>query len=350
MSRSVWMQSSALLACGLGLTGWAVEGLRTSYERSKDVRVETHTSISIETTAMETTVDGEVRENRGGMPSQDERREVVLIDRVLAQTDGKPTKVRRTFETLNGKTEATFGDQTREFETESELEGLVVEFTSEGDEVKAEVIKGSAPSDETALQGHALGLALDAFLPPAEVDGKAWALDKDDVLAGLSLQLSNAYFPRPAPEGGEGAEAGRPRGGGGRGNRGTGFLAQADWTGQAKLGEETTHEGEACAVIELEMQAKGELEDRGFGARRGGDAFLVSTSAALATVYEVELEGRLLYSKAKRMPVRLELKGKLEIETNMERETDRGSFKLHSRQEGELEMTVSATEVEREDA
>ena len=347
-------RTAFLFLSGAALAAVAGDSLSTNYARATDVRIELNSNFALETTAMEMSVDGEVQEGRGGLPTTTETRHAVLLDRHLEQADGKPTKVRRKFETLKGKGETTMGDNTREFETDSELEGLVLELTSKDGEVAVELVEGSAPSEATALENHRLELALDAFLPASSDAGKAWDLDKSAVLRGLSLELASAYFPRPAPPEGAGGPGGgggdRPRGGG-RGGRGMSLLAQADWTGAAKWVDDAEHEGESCAVIELELSAKGELEERGgFGGRRG-DAFnLYAPLEAAATTYEISLEGRVLFSKSKQLPVLLELKGSMNMEANMERESERGLFKMHSSQEGELEFNVKVSEVAREGA
>jgi hypothetical protein len=348
--RHLYLRLPLVCAASVGLTGMAGEALATRYERKTDLRLETTVNQEFETVAFEMTIDGEPQQGRGGGGTSKETRRSVLLDRTLALEGGKPTQVRRRFETLEGEGESVMGERTFEFETESELDGLVLELTNKGGEVEARVLEGSAPSDDAALLGHRLELALDAFLPEAGSEETSWKLEKTSVLQGLQLDLAPVYFRRPPPEGGGGEGGGeRPRGGG-RSGRFTTLMQQADWTGEAKLGDAVEHEGDTCQVIELELVAEGETEDMGGfgGGRRGGNA-LSAAGASLATTYEIRLEGRLLFSTAKGLPVRLELEGSAAIETNTERETQRGQMSMHSRQEGKLEVVVTVSEVAREE-
>jgi hypothetical protein len=81
--------------------------LSTQYQTERALRVEVATELKIETTTMEIERDGERVDGPGGGSSHTLRKETHL-DQVLAVEDGMPTKVRRTFESIGGRSEVSF--------------------------------------------------------------------------------------------------------------------------------------------------------------------------------------------------------------------------------------------------
>lgn len=198
----------------LGLLPFGSE-LSTRYAAEHALRVESETTLKLETTAMEMKRDGEPVEGRGGAGGgSSESRKCVQVDRFLECSDGRAMRLRRSFESVDGDLEASFGGESRSSAIDSPFSGVTLELTrDEGGEVAVEVVEGDGPSDE-ALSGQALELCLDALLPPGEVEaGDSWALDSAAVLRALALDVGAGMYPRPQEERSEG------RGGGGRGGR-----------------------------------------------------------------------------------------------------------------------------------
>jgi hypothetical protein len=343
------MKILILSASIVGASLLATGELRTKYDTERALRITHETELTLETTDFSMERDGEpVDTSRfGGGDASATTTRVVHIDRVTALGDGVPSALQRAFETA----ERAGADDS----TDSPLAGetLVLAMDEDG-EVTAELESGASPDQDSVLAGHRLTLALDAFLPADGAEpGDSWTLDAEDVLEGLGITQSTALFPRPEWGGGGGGERGEGRRGppGGRGagtvNR---ILAAAEWDASASLEEDTTDvDGIECLVIALTLEGDGELEDEGFGGgRRGGRAFGATspTAAVLATEFEIDLKGRLLYSTDLGRPVRLEIEGDYSLEMEMTREREDSSMTIYRAQEGSFTQTVDVTEEE----
>jgi hypothetical protein len=328
--------------------------LRTEYKAEAVLRVASETRFDLESkTTMER--DGEPVEagfGGGGMTSKEVRR-VVLVDRVVAAADGKPTNVRRTFETAGLESSFEFGENGRDDERASPLEAVTLDLSLDDEgKVAAKVVEGDEPDEAAVLEGHVLELALDGLLPADGVDeGDEWNLDGDAIkrALGLSVQL----FPPPErteepPSGGEGRRGGRGGPGFGFGGGASRLFTEGTWEGKAKYaGPETTDSGK-LAVIELTLECnecKGELADpepgEGGGRRRGflaGGPDLASES--IDTTFEIELEGKLLFSLDEKRPLSLELEGQISAERTSERSRGESTFKTHTVQSGEFAHKV----------
>ena len=329
--------------CGIGLP-LAAPPLSTDYTQHRSLRVEIESTLEMETTSFEMMIDGEPRGGggRGGQASE-EARVITFIDSVLADDEGRPTEVRREFETVEQETARDMVD-----EASGPLDGVTVLFTSDEDgEVEAEVEDGSV-DDDTILKGHRLELAFDAFLPEGKMEEEdSWDLDSDMILRALGLDLEASWFPRPESGGWEGGERGGRRGGGYRGSSSFNLLVEADWEGTATLiSLDEDYEGMECALIAVELEASGEREERSWGGRGDhGDAFglAIASLFPVESTYDIELEGRLLFSIKERRPVLFEIEGDVTTERNIERSTERGDFSMSSTQEGSFSYTATLT-------
>ena len=180
------------------------QDLGTDYTKKRSLRIESETSIEMETKSSAMVVDGEERDfgGRGGQSSTTTRR-VVQIDSYLEHEDGSPKVVRRMFDSLAGSTEMDMGGQTREIASDTPLDGVTLELRRAGPDVKVEVIAGDAPADDALLEGHRLDLALDALLPQDEVEeGASYEVDPAAVGRALGLDLEAVLFQRAPREGG----------------------------------------------------------------------------------------------------------------------------------------------------
>lgn len=338
----------SLLAPALFVAGGLT--LAPQYKAEQSTRVEISTSISMETTEMKMERNGEPVERPGGGGgggSSFESTEV-HVDHVVEAEKGKPTKVKRTFEKLGGKRSMSFGEETRDSDIESPIEGVTVELTLDGDKVAAEVVEGSKPDDDKAFEHQRLERFLDAALPESEVEvGASWELSKEQVNALLRADAHRGLFPAPPREEGSGEGGGRRRGAGGRmgGGSDVGLLARAEWKGKAKLKSASEDvDGVKCAIIELSLEASGEMETPQRGERR--PRMLEPESAPFAgTSYSISLDGTLAYALESKRVESLELEGKASTTTDTEGEgRDGGTFSMHSRREGKVKLTVKVSD------
>ncbi|MCE9594618.1 MAG: hypothetical protein K8S98_10520 [Planctomycetes bacterium] len=329
----------------------AVGGTRlsTHYTAEHSVKVTVESKFSMETTKFDMTRDGEPVEGFGGGSSSETTRKVVHVDKWTAAEDGKPTKVERTFEALENKSVMRFGEDERESSVDSPLAGVTLELSADKEgRVEAKVKEGKEPSHSEALEHHRLELALDALLPgEAKEAGAKWELDKDAVRRMLLADVTPSLFPPPEQADDGGGQGGGRRGRGMRGGGSGRLFDTAEWTGKATYTGDEEHDGVQCAVIELAIEAEGEMPEPPPRARRGGDAFGIESAATFAPKYEIKLEGKLYFSLADKRPAGLTLEGTAKIETNDDREgRDGGTMHISSTQEGKFEQKVTIAKAE----
>jgi hypothetical protein len=329
--------------------------LATKYVAESRVEIESTLEYTLATTEFSMERDGEPVQAQGfGSGESTQKSHGKWIDHVVAVSDGKPTKVRRTFSELAQATSMRMGENEREVEFDTPLEGLTLELSSGAEaKVEAEVVDGTAPSDSTLLDGHALTLQLDALLPTDAVEENgSWDLDSDAIRTALGIALQNKLYVRPdagAPAGGEEGGQGRRGGfGGGGGGARSRIFELAEWKGKATLQGEEDVDGTACWIVKLEISAEGELpapEPRA-GGRRGDQVEFFPGERGLANTFEIKLDGALNFAKNESRPQQLELEGSIRIEMNSERTRQEVTTRTHSVQEGKLEIGVEVRPVE----
>jgi hypothetical protein len=334
----------ASLVAGLAFAGG--EKLATKYSTDRDLKYEISSSMSMEVTSVEGERDGEPIDPRGqGAKSEVETAEV-HIDHVVETTDGKPTKVKRTFEKVAGTTSMSMGENSNDSALESPFNGITLEITQGKDGLEVEVVDGKTPEAEGALKGHRLQSFLDGLLPTDAVEVDAtWDLEKDAIGHALRADMRKILFPRPdrggGGQGGQGGGGGR-RGGGMRGGA-SGLLDEADWKGTAKLiSADKEIDGVACSVIQLKIEASGERDLPTRGPR--GGMFGLEFAAENKMSHEVHLEGTFAFSNKERRPVKLALEGTIHTEMHMESSNDEHSMRMTSKSDGKIEVAVSCTE------
>jgi hypothetical protein len=114
--------------------------------------------------------------------------EVILIDEYGPLTDGRPARLKRTYDTITSGTtmemsHPMMGDQTMTMTGESELEGEVVLFTWSADDGDYKVkFAEDAGSDEDLLEGLTEDTDLRGLLPTSEVEeGATWEVDPSEL-------------------------------------------------------------------------------------------------------------------------------------------------------------------------
>jgi hypothetical protein len=95
------LTASLFLAPALLVPGGSA--ISTEYKADRALKMEIESSLKMEATTMEMWRDGEPQSGGGGGGAMETRRKEVHVDKVLEVKDGKPTKVRRTFETSPGR-------------------------------------------------------------------------------------------------------------------------------------------------------------------------------------------------------------------------------------------------------
>jgi hypothetical protein len=321
------VKTTALLCAAALAVSLPPAELATRYEAEQAVRVTTGWTLAMETTASEFLRDGEPIEGRGGFGGggREETRRSVHVDRWLACADGRPTRVRRSWQEVEGDLEMDWGGESRGFALESPFEDVAVEVARDEDgELSWEVVEGSDPGQE-ALEPLRPELAVDALLPRGEVEqGETWDLEPEAIARTLGLDLADVLFQRPDPgDGGGGGRGGRGgRGGGMRGGGSTlGQLAGAEWSGQATYAGEVDYEGTRCALIEIELEAESESDGEG-----------------MTRSFEAELEGKLYVDLEARRPLALDVEGDLATEMDSERERQGVLIEMHRAEEGRFEL------------
>jgi hypothetical protein len=333
----------------LALAGGA--SLATDYSKDRALKVDYQYEESLEQTEFSMERDGQPveRPGGGGAFKSETSWSIVALDEVVAHEGKLPTKVKRSFEKVGGERTMSMGENENTTPLESPFEGATLQISGEGDDVKVEFLEGKKPDHEGALAGHRMELALDGLLPDKEVDKDShWDLDSAQIKRALGLDLRKSlYPPPPAPEnaGGAGGGGGGRRGGMGRGGRGGGIPADAEWTGKAKvvsLDEDV--DGLKCAKIEIELATHGELPEQPAGG--GGRGRMLEPEAAplFANSYSAEAKGELYVALEGKRPVKLDLEGKLEIVRDSERQSEQGSFKSHMKMAGKIKARIAVSE------
>lgn len=331
------------MVAGLAFAGG--EKLATKYSSEQGLKYEISTSMSTEVTSMEVERDGEPVDAAGHSSGTEYESTEVHIDHVIELADGKPAKVRRTFEKLSGTASMTMGENSRDSAIESPFEGLTLELTRGKDGVEIEVVEGKAPEAEGSLEGHVLESFLDGLLPAEDVAvDMTWDLEKDAIVRALRLDLRKVLYPRPERAGGEGEGGGGGRRGGG-GSRGgvTGLFDDADWKGTAKVVSlDKEVDGTSCTVIELELEASVARDLPAMRGPRGG-AYGFEPLPENRMTAEVRLKGTFAFANQEKRPLRLALEGSLHTERNSEFSNDEHSMKSKTKSDGKFQYAVDVS-------
>ena len=349
------------LSLGLTFVAPQDEGISvaTTYVEGQVLETRSVIDFSSERTAFSMVRDGvevDMGDRMGGGPTT-LTRTTTVTDQILTAKDGKPTSVRRTFDSLEGTSvRSTRGEETVSTNN-GPLEGVTLALTLDEDgEVLVDVVEGDEPEDEALLEGHKLALGLDALLPAGviEVDSP-WDFDGAVLMSVLGLDLDAQFFPPQAREergGGEGGErGGRGNRGGGRGDQNLAkLLLDAEWEGEATLTDEVVEvEGLSCRVIEFSAEGEAEIEDppaREPRGDRGGDAVGMVPAVRFGGTGTLEIEGKLYVSLEEGRPVSLEAESTATAETETTRSGGGGEMVINSTTETTLTIAITVVKGE----
>lgn len=114
---------------------------------------------------------------------------LVVEDTYVALEDGRPTKLKRTYEEIGSSSHSSgssmMGEQKNDSKFESDLEGKSVLFTLDGDEYSA-TFADDEKGDEELLEGLVEDIDLRGFLPSKEVaEDDSWKVEAAAVKALL---------------------------------------------------------------------------------------------------------------------------------------------------------------------
>jgi hypothetical protein len=289
------------------------------------------------------------------------KQHAVVLNDYKATTEGVPTHIVRTFEELGSSRETAEGEEDMPANPSMPAAGLKIDISidEEGDQ-KVTVLEGEAPENDKFMESQTMTLGLDALLPTEAVEVDAtWELDSESIQSALGVLMPQ---PGPRPEG-----SGRRRGGddrfpqdgppqGRRGMRGGSnmgsFFAEVEWSGEAKLASlETEYEGVKCAVIELTMEAAGDLPERNFGGggRDRGDRSVnpLISAQPVEGEAEVKLTGKLYFSLEGKHPMALAIEGTIKSSNSVIRDRGERTMSMYSEQEGEIQVTYTLSHEER---
>ena len=147
-------------------------------------RIETKTDISLDD--MTVSVNGqEMDASMMSMEMDTSMQQVVTVtDTYVSVSDGRPTKLERSFDELSSKTNvsmshAMMGDQDSDMDGSSELEGETVLFSWDDDEGEYSVaFAGDSDGDDELLEGLAEDLDMRALLPDGDVsEDDSWPVE-----------------------------------------------------------------------------------------------------------------------------------------------------------------------------
>jgi hypothetical protein len=328
------------VSAGLLLAGGNT--IATKYSTDRALRFEMESTMKMSATSAEVN-DEPVDMSKGGASSETTYEET-HVDHALAVADGKPTKLRRTFEKVGGTTSMTRGEESNDHDLESSFQGVTLELVDKDGEVECEVVDGKAPNGDKALEGHRLETFLDGLLPKKAVDvDDTYDLDKDSIRRALRLDVRKAMYARPDSDGEGGDNGGGRRRGRGPGGMGGGLTDDEEWKGTAKLvSADKEVDGVSCSVIEIKVEAQGtrDMPQR----QRRGQAFGLYAMAENTMSYDEVLEGKLVFSNKDKRPVSLKLEGTLHIETNVEFTRNDQTSKMHAVQDGKIDYKVDVSE------
>jgi hypothetical protein len=254
----------------------------------------------------------EVLEESGmEMPSMDAETTIQGVDEVLAATDRRPTRVRRTFQRLressveNGETKERTGPlEGRTIVLEQEEGEVSVELEDEGDEV-----------DDVFLEGHRLTNYVDLLLPETEVEvGDSWQVEGEELREFIGMASGPTFFEDEEEEDNPLAEM---------------LEDESTVTGDVTLLEIEEREGVRSAVLAYTIELTAQADDpEVFGAAPEGMEY-----ASGALEIRIEVKGKLWYALGEGRPVAAE-------------SSFDGTFECHFEVRGEMEGNEMVMKVE----
>ncbi len=183
-----------------------------------------------------------------------------VTDEYAGVADGRPVKLKRTFDELNSSTEASMsnpmsGDSDTTSSGSSDLEGTTVVFSWDADlEDFAVAFDEDSDADDELLEGLTEDLDFRMLLPPGDVsEGDTWSIEPNAIRSILAPCGNVKIVPDDA------AGGGMDMGGGGPMSMGQ-FLDNLEGNVTATFAGLEDADGASIAVIELEIDVNSAMD------------------------------------------------------------------------------------------
>lgn len=291
--------TTLVLALGLLLAAPADQEVRYGPEAGTKLSREIVRRYDLSLESLSVEVDGQPMEVTADIEIEDELR-VSVIDELVSTSGGRPTKLLRSYEKLDGDQSQKSGGEEMQRERKSALQGKKVAFTWDEEDEEYALAYAEGESEKGLLDGLAEDLDLRAFLPEGSVsEGESWEVDPKHF----------AIVIRPGGDLKWKANEGRDPGL----EMGAQFAAnlegklRATWRGTRKVDEVEL----GVIEIESEVETKGEDEENG-----------------QVVTLEFELEGELLWNLARGHLASCALAGDLAVTLALTRDIDQGGHQF----------------------
>jgi hypothetical protein len=279
---------------------WAAD--RPSYQPKAGTTLSKHIVVEseLELDDMTMEMNGQDMSERAGQVevSLKGTMELSVTDHYETLGDGRPTKLKRSFDEISSVTHRSSsnpmaGSEEKDIPLKSELEGSTVVFSWDEDESSYQVTFDGEEGDEELLEDLEENLDLRGFLPGAEVsEGDSWAIPAEEVKSALAPGGDVKLRPEGDAD---------PMGG-------MNQFSQNDMIGELDgkftatyAGTREEEDGARVAVIKLEIEASSaqdmterldEIKEQMKGNLPPG---LEVDISAFDAEYELEAEGELLW-------------------------------------------------------
>jgi hypothetical protein len=288
--------SAGLVAATLAPGGERIEAV---YREGAVLVFEQEDSLEMEPDGASISINGiEVPAENLELPAMSEEKTLRFEDRVLASSEGRPTRVRRSFEQLHQVSVET-GEETEET---GPLEGRTLVLEETDGEVLAKLEDDGDVVDELYLRRHRLTTEGDPLLPDREVAlGDRWPLAEEELRELVGIDRGPVLFPEDEEEEEGPFEQ---------------LLEEAaSFSGEVEF-EAIEERGDLrCAVLAFTITLESRLDDPaalGIELAEG----MEDLSGVLAA--DIRVTGRLWHALAEARPVALEQKLEGSVEFRME--------------------------------
>ncbi len=299
------MQYSRLIACALAipaLVAFSIPEERITFSpESGTVLTKTFKySASFELDDMEMLVNGQAPPPQELNISGTSTGEFVFVDEFTKVADGRPSELKRTFETIKTVTNSStehpmMGSQESSIESSSELEGMTVSYrwNDENEEFDLRFVDDE-DADEELLEELLEDTDLRQLLPEESVSkGDSWEIDPNSLIALLAPAGDLKMKPTEEPEPGSM--------GSGMESDYSAILGDLEGSFTGELTGIRMTDGDRIAVIRLTLQVTSnkDMTDLMNEALEGSDQPMVPEIESVDSENEFDMEGELLWNMTK---------------------------------------------------
>ena len=302
-----WLAGVGLVAVLVATTDETIE---TVYEEGQELEVESRARSEMRLDSMELFVDDEPLPVDGDPPAGDTKAD----ERVFAYSDvyeevrdGKPTRIRRSFDEISRSQES----EQESSEMRGVLEGRTILISvDEDEEVTAEIADDEGSVDDRFLEGFRIHFTEELLLPEGSVEeGESWSVEGDELNVLLGIDPGAEFFEED--EGSDFAEVLVEA---------ASFEADATYEGRDEKG------GTDCWLISYEISMDAEIDD--FDPAMVGIDPEESGFGEGALAVEGSGTGRLWIGREEKRLFAHEFEGAFEIELSMSQSTEQFDLRM----------------------